>query len=162
MATALALYLYERRAGRDGLLVRVSLGFVVVQSAIGLGTSSATVYLAGPVVANAVWGAVFLGSAAVGRPVVGALACAWYPFRPAFRASAEFRRVYGLESVVWGFYLLARGVLRLAVLLHGGVGSFVIVTFLTGTPAMLGLLAWSVWYALRKFADVPGAAPATR
>ena len=149
---SLALYLYERRAGRDGLLVRITLAFVVVQAAVGLLTASATVYLAGPVVANAVWAGAFLGSAAVGRPLAGALACAWYPFSREFRQTARFKRVYGIESVVWGVFLLARAGLRLAAL-HHGVGSFVVVTFLTGTPTMLALLAWSIWFAIRKLAD---------
>src|SRR5213078_3272090 len=46
------IYLYERRAGRDALLVRLSLAFVIVQSAVGLAANSATVYLAQPVLAN--------------------------------------------------------------------------------------------------------------
>jgi len=150
---SLALYLHERRAGRDGLLVRIALAFVVVQGAIGLLSGSATVYLATPVVANAVWAAAFLASAAIGRPLAGMLACAWYPFQPAFRESARFKRVYGIESVVWGVYLLLRSALRLFALLHGGVGGFVVVTALTGTPVMLALVAWSVWYAIRKLSD---------
>jgi hypothetical protein len=44
--------------------------------------------------------------------------------------------------------------LRLAVLLHGGIGGFLLVTLLTGTPVMLLLLAWSVRYAIRGLADV--------
>ena len=150
---ALLLYALERRAGRDGLLVRLTLLFVAVQSVVGLLTASATVYLATPVVANAVWGLAFLGSAVAGRPLAGALACAWYPFPPAFRRTNQFKRVYGFESVVWGGYLLGRSGVRLLALLHGGVGSLVLVTSLTGTPAMLGLIAWSIWYAIRKLSD---------
>jgi hypothetical protein len=150
---SLLLYGYERRAGRDGLLVRLALLFIVIQSAVGLFTASATVYLATPVVAGAVWGVAFLGSAAAGRPLAGALACAWYPFPPEFRRTKQFKRVYGLESVVWGLYLLGRSGLRLLALLHGGVGALVIVGFVTGTPVMLGLLAWSIWYAIRKLSD---------
>jgi hypothetical protein len=149
-AVSVALYGFERRAGRDGLLVRLSLAFVVVQASIGLVSGSANVYLATPVVANAVWAAAFLGSAAIGRPLAGALACAWYPFPPEFRRTAAFKRVYGIESVVWGVYLLARSGLRLGALLRGGVGSFVVVTFATGTPVMLALVAWSIWFAIRK------------
>ena len=108
----------------------------MVQAAIGLVSGSPTVYLATPVVANAVWAAAFLASAAIGRPLAGMLACAWYPFQPAFRESARFKRVYGIESVVWGVYLLLRSALRLFALLHGGVGGFVVVTALTGTPVM--------------------------
>src|SRR5262249_41831613 len=93
-AASLAIYGYERAAGRDGLLVRLSLLFVVVQTAIGLLTHSAVAYLAAPVLVNAVWGLLFLGSVAIRRPLAGALACAWYPFSPEFRATDEFRRVY--------------------------------------------------------------------
>jgi hypothetical protein len=147
---SVVLYVYERASGRDGMLVRLSLAFVAVQSLVGVLSDSAVAYLATPVLANAAWGFLFLGSAAIGRPLAGVLACAWYPFGPEFRETAEFKRVYGVESVVWGVYLLARTALRLAVLLNGSVGTYVVVAFLTGTPTMLVLVAWSVWYAVRR------------
>ena len=134
VASALAsllIYLYERRAGRDGLLVRLSLGFVAVQSAIGLLSHSTTVYLAQPVLVAAVWGVVFLASVPLRRPLAGALACAWYPFPKPFRETPEFRRVFGIESVVWGSYFLGRSGLRLAMLLHGSLENFLVVTFVT-------------------------------
>jgi hypothetical protein len=164
VASALAsvlIYGYERRAGRDGLLVRLSLGFVAVQSVIGLASNSTTVYLAQPVLIAAAWGLAFLVSVPLGRPLAGALAGAWYPFPDWLRASERFKRVFGVESLAWGAYFLGRSLLRLAVLLHGGVGGFLLVTFVTGTPAMLLLLAWSVRYSLRRLADVePPAAAA--
>jgi len=159
-AVSAALYVHERRAGRDGLLVRLSLLFVVVQAGAGVLSDSAAVYLATPVLANAIWGAVFLGSAAVRRPLAGALACAWYPFPRAFRETDRFKRVYGVESVVWGLYLLGRSGLRLTALRHGGVGSFVVVSVLTGFPMMLALVAWSIRYSIRRFGEEPHAAPA--
>lgn len=152
-AVSMLVYAHERYAGRDGLMVRLSLAFVAVQTIVGLLSQSATVYLATPVVANAIWAVAFLGSAALRRPLAGAFACAWYPFPRDFRNTPKFKRVYGVESVVWGLYLLARSALRLAVLLHGSVTTFVVVVFLTGTPAMLGLVAWSIWYAIRQFSD---------
>jgi Protein of unknown function (DUF3159) len=151
-AASTLIFLYERRAGRDGLLVRLSLAFVAVQSAIGLAAHSATVYLAQPVIANAVWGLAFLVSAVMRRPLAGALACAWYPFPRSYRATDRFRAVYGVESVVWGLYLLARSGLRLAALLTGGVEGFIIVAILTGPPLMLALVAWSIHYAIRHLA----------
>jgi Protein of unknown function (DUF3159) len=147
---SVVLYVYERAAGREGMLVRLSLAFVAVQTLVGVLSHSAVVYLATPVLANAAWGFAFLGSAAVSRPLAGALACAWYPFPREFRETAEFKRVYGVESVVWGVYLLGRGALRLAALLQGTVGNYVVVAFLTGTPTMLLLLIWSIWYAIRE------------
>ena len=147
------IYLYERRAGRDALLVRISLGFVVVQSIVGLAANSATVYLAQPVLLAAAWGLAFLISIPLGRPLAGTLAGAWYPFPRWLNESAEFKRVYGVESVVWGAYFLARSALRLVVLLQGSLESFLLIVFLTGTPVMLLLLAWSIRYAIRGLAD---------
>jgi hypothetical protein len=156
VAAALAsvlIYLYERRAGRDALLVRISLGFVIVQSIVGLAANSTTVYLAQPVLLAAAWGLAFLLSIPLGRPLAGALACAWYPFPRWLKESADFKRVYGVESVVWGAYFLARSALRLVVLLQGSVESFLLIVFLTGTPVMLLLLAWSIRYAIRGLAE---------
>jgi Protein of unknown function (DUF3159) len=151
-AASIVVYALERRAGRDGLLVRLSLAFVAVQTVVGLISDSATAYLALPVLSTAVWGLAFLGSAAIRRPLAGALACAWYPFPREFRQSDAFKRVYGVESVVWGLYLLSRSALRLVVLLFAGVGGYLVVV-LTGTPLTIALLVWSVWYAVRRLAD---------
>ena len=148
VATAV-VYLFERREGRDGLVVRLSLAFVVVQSAIGLAAHSQTAYLAQPVLVNAVWGIAFLVSAAIGRPLAGALAGAWYSFPAAFRQSREFKRVYGVESIVWGIYFLARSGLRFGALLAGSLENFILVVFVTGPPMMLLLIAWSIRYSIR-------------
>ncbi len=156
VAAALAsvlIYVYERRAGRDALLVRISLGFVVVQSIVGLGANSATVYLAQPVLLAAAWGLAFWVSIPLGRPLAGALACAWYPFPRWLKESPDFKRVYAVESVVWGAYFLARSALRLVLLVEGSLETFLVVVFLTGTPVMLVLLAWSIRYAIRGLAD---------
>jgi hypothetical protein len=150
VAVSVLIYLYERRAGRDALLVRISLGFVLVQSAVGLLAHSTTVYLAQPVVATAIWGLAFLVSVPLGRPLAGALASAWYPFPSWARQTPEYKRVFGIESLVWGLYFLGRSALRLATLLNGSLENFLLVTFVTGTPVMLLLLAWSIRYSIRN------------
>jgi hypothetical protein len=157
---SVAIYVAERRAGRDGLLVRLSLGFVALQSAIGLISNSTTVYLAQPVLLTAAWGLAFLVSVLIGRPLAGALACAWYPFPRWFRETEPFKRVFGVESLVWGAYFFARSGIRLAALLQGSLENFLLVVFLTGTPAMLALMLWSIRYAMRGLADADPAPPA--
>jgi hypothetical protein len=152
---SILIYLYERHAGRDGLLVRISLGFVAVQSAVGLAADSTTVYLAQPVLIAAVWGLAFLISIPIGRPLAGALACAWYPFPRWFRQTDAYKRVFGVESLVWGAYFLGRSALRLAALLNGSLENFLLVSLVTGTPAMLLVLVWSIRYSIRNLADAP-------
>jgi len=159
-ALSFLIYLYERRAGRDGLLVRISLGFVLVQAAIGLLAHSATVYLAQPVLINAAWGVAFLVSTAIGRPLAGALACAWYPFPHWFRQTAPFKRVFGIQSLVWGSYFLARSAIRLIALLQGSLESFLAIVFLTGTPVMFLLIVWSIRHAMRNLDDADVEPPA--
>jgi uncharacterized membrane protein len=149
-AASVAIYLLERRAGRDALLVRLSLGFVIVQAVVGLVSHSTTVYLAQPVLLTAAWGLAFVVSVPLGRPLAGALACAWYPFPRWFRQTPSFKRVFGVESLVWGAYFFARSGIRLAALLHGSLESFLLIVFLTGTPAMLALMLWSIRYAMRR------------
>jgi hypothetical protein len=154
------IYLFERRAGRDALLVRLSLAFVLVQAVVGLVSDSTTVYLAQPVLVTAAWGLAFLVSVPLRRPLAGALACAWYPFPRWFRETEPFKRVFGVESLVWGGYFLARSGIRLAALLNGSLEDFLLIVFVTGTPAMLVLTVWSIRYAVRGLADTEPAPPA--
>jgi hypothetical protein len=124
---------------------------VVVKAVVGLVAHSATVYLAQPVVLSALWGVAYLVSVAIGRPLIGAFARAWYPFPPEFRSSAIYRREFGLQSIVWGIYCLLRAGLRLWALLASGVGGFLVVSIVTGTPFLMALVFWGLWHARRTF-----------
>jgi hypothetical protein len=167
-ATVLSLAIagWQIRASRGGALAVATAIFVVIQALVALAAHSATVYLAQPVVLSACWGFVYFASAIAGRPLIGVFANAWYPFPPAFRASAPYRREFGMQSVVWGVYCLGRAALRLAVLLGSGVGSFVLVSVVTGAPIFIALVFWGLWHARRTFtrlvvlADEASSAPA--
>jgi hypothetical protein len=150
-AVGIGLELYERRRGRGGALALVSVAFVVVQAVVGLLSDSAAVYLAQPVLVSAIWGLANIGSAIVGRPLAGVLADAWYPFPADVRQSRTYRRVFGVESIVWGVYLLARSGVRLLALARGSIDAFAAVQVATGVPFSIALVAWSVHYAVRGF-----------
>jgi intracellular septation protein A len=147
----LALAVLLLRRGRDIALIATGAVFVVIQAIVGLVSHSATVYLAQPVVLSTLWSVAYFASVAVGRPLIGVFANAWYPFPPWFRASAPYTREFGLQSIVWGVYCLARAALRLYVLLHSGVGGFVVVSLVTGFPFLFGLVFWGIWHARRVF-----------
>jgi intracellular septation protein A len=148
---ALAIEAYERKHGRRGALALVSAAFVVIQGVVGLIADSAVVYLAQPVIVSAAWGIAYLVSAAIGRPLIGVFADAWYPFPDFVKASHTYKRIFGFESVVWGVYLLARSGLRMLVLSTGSIGAFVGIQFVTGIPFVIALVLWSLWYATRGF-----------
>jgi len=56
-----------------------------------------------------------------------------------------------MQSPVWGAACLTRACLRLAALLGSCVGGFIVVSFATGAPLFVGLVAWGVWHARRTF-----------
>jgi hypothetical protein len=148
---SLAIAGWQIRAKRGGAVAVATAVFVLIQALVGLAAGSATVYLAQPVVLSACWAVAYFVSVLVGRPLIGVFASVWYPFPPAFRASAPFRREFALQSIVWGVYCLARAVLRLVVLLGSGIGSFVLVSVLTGSPIVVALILWGLWHARRAF-----------
>ncbi|HEY2777213.1 MAG TPA: DUF3159 domain-containing protein [Gaiellaceae bacterium] len=148
---SLALAGVLARRGRDVTLVALGAAFIVVQAVVGLAAHSTTVYLAQPVVLNALWGVACFASIMIRRPLIGLLAGAWYPFPPWFRASDAFRREFSVQSAVFGAFYLARAALRLWALLATGVGGFVVVSILTGSPFVLVLIGWGVSHARRSF-----------
>jgi len=148
---ALAIEVYEHRHGRRGTLALISVGFVVVQGVVGILANSAVVYLAQPVLVSAIWGIAFLVSVPIGRPLMGPFADAWYSFPDDVRASRTYRRIFGVESIVWGLYYLARSAIRMLALWKGGIGFFVVVQTLTGIPFTIALIVWSIRYAVRGF-----------
>jgi intracellular septation protein A len=153
-ALALALAWWQARRGRGGGLAVATAIFLVIQAAVALAADSASVYLAGSVVLSVCWGVAYLASVALGRPLVGIFANVWYPFEPEFRVGEEYRREFGMQSIVWGVYCLARAGLRLAALLGPGVGGFVVVSLLTGAPVIVALAFWGIWHARRSFGAV--------
>jgi hypothetical protein len=146
------------RRGRDVTLVAVGAVFVVIQAVVGLAAHSAIVYLAQPVVLSALWGIAYFVSVAIRRPLIGVFANAWYPFPAWFRASEPYRREFGMQSLVWGMYCLARAALRLWALLDAGVAGFVLVSAVTGTPLLIALVGWGIWHARRVFSRLDGSA----
>jgi intracellular septation protein A len=150
-AVGIGLEAYERKRGKAGALALVSAAFIIVQGLVGLLAHSAVVYLAQPVLVSAIWGVANVVSAIVGRPLAGMFADAWYPFPHAIRASRTYRHVFGIESIVWGLYLLARSGIRIVALTSGSIAAFAAVQLVTGVPVTVALVAWSVWYATRGF-----------
>jgi intracellular septation protein A len=153
----LALGVLLLRRGRDVTLIAIGAVFVVIQAVVGLVSHSATVYLAQPVVLSALWSLAYFGSVAIGRPLIGVFASAWYPFPAWFRASAPFKREFGMQSIVWGVYCLARAGLRLFVLLHSGVALFVVISLVTGFPFFFALVFWGIWHARVAFSRLDAA-----
>ena len=148
---AIALFAWERHRGRSGLGASLGLGMAFVQAIVGVLSGSAIGYLAPPVIANGLYGLVFVGSVVVGRPLAGVFAAETYPFPPEIRCSPLFRRVFSIVSLGWGLAFLARCAVRSVILLRGDVDVFILVNLATGLPLNAALMVWSFWYPLRAF-----------
>lgn len=149
--TSIAAWLYERRRQRPGLMARISLGIVLVQAGIGLLSGSEVAFFAPAVLVNLVYGLAFAVSALIGRPLAGTFATEMTDIPEEVRASATYRSTFGRISLAWGAYLVARAVLRFALLVAVGVDAFVATNLITGAPVMAALMTWSIWYGTRAF-----------
>lgn len=152
---ALIAFWWERRRGASGAMPAVGLGIAVIQALVGLAAGSATAYFAPAVIANGLYGLVFVGSVVIGKPLAGVLARESFPFPPRVRESDLFRAIFGRVSLAWGVFLLLRGAIRFFALVGGGVDAFVLISLLTGLPFTALLMSWSLWYPMRAFRRRP-------
>lgn len=150
-STGILLFLMERRHGRSGLLARLSLGFVLVQAAVGLISRSATLYFMQPVILDLVLAAIFLGSTVFRHPLIGATARDAYPFPPEVAESATFGRIFGRVSLMWGGYFLVRATVRLLAVSTGNIETILVVNVFSDAPPVIALLVFSVWYSVHGF-----------
>jgi hypothetical protein len=150
VAVGLLLYGYERRHGRPGLVVRLALGLVLVRAGVGVITGSTSTYLGQEIAIDGLLATLFLGSVAIGRPVTELFAREILPVPGSVRASPEYRGMFGLVGVVWGAYFLARGAVRLAAFLTLSKDAYLAVVAVSDVPFLLAVLAWSVWFAVRR------------
>jgi len=108
--------------------------------------------------ATGVMGAVFLGSAIIGRPLIYELARAGLKRRSsdaladfeARRADAPFRRTMMVMTVVWGVGLLADVAIGAGLIFLLSVREYLIVGPVAGYIMTGGLSAWTFLYARQK------------
>lgn len=103
-------------------------------------------------------GLVFLGSAAIGRPLIYHLARAGLRRRSgaeleafeALRDNARFRRTMKLMTLVWGFGLLVDAGLAIALVFALPIATYLLVSPVLSSAVMGGLVLWTAWYARRQ------------
>lgn len=150
VSVGVLLYLYERRQGRPGLVVRLSLGLVLLRACVGLATGSTDTYLAQEIAIDCLLTSLFLGSVAIGRPVTELFAREIFPVPDAIRTAPEYRAMFRTITLVWGAYFLLRGCVRLAAFLTLSKDGYIAVVAGSDVPFLLGVLAWSVWFSARR------------
>jgi intracellular septation protein A len=153
--TAGVLYGYERRRGRPGMVVRLSLGLVLIRAVVGIVTGSAATYLGQEIAIDTLLAGAFLGSLAANRPLTELFAAEVYPLPEALREHPAVRRTHRVITLAWGLYFLTRACVRLLAFVTLTKSAYVLVVALSDVPFLLALLAWSVWYAPRRLQREP-------
>jgi hypothetical protein len=148
--SALVFVWHLRRTAAADVFSATTFGFACVKAAAGIATQNTLLYLAWPSLENLVYGTAFFGSAVLGRPLLALYAQRLYPIPPYVRASGEFRRAFLIVSAAWlcghGF----RAVLRLWLLTHLPLETYLIADTVAGWPVNASLVAFSTWFPLRE------------
>jgi hypothetical protein len=153
------VFVYERRQGRPGVVVRIALVLVAVRASVGLSSGSATVYLAQEIGIDILLGCTVLASLAAGRPFASWFVDEIVPLPQELRDSETFGQAMRTITAVWGAYFLGRALVRLTALLTLSTESFALVIALSDAPFLIALLAWSVYYPSRAIRESPLWAP---
>jgi hypothetical protein len=103
-------------------------------------------------------GLLFLGSAAIGKPLIYQLARATVQRKSASEAAAFeslqdnvfFRRTMMLMTLVWGLGLIAQTALACVLVFHMSIAEYLIVAPIVGYGSMAALALWTFWYGRRQ------------
>ncbi|MCB0963711.1 MAG: hypothetical protein KDA98_10490 [Acidimicrobiales bacterium] len=137
----------------SGVLVLASVG-VTVRTALAVASGSSFVYFLQPIIGTVVTGAVFLGSLAVGRPLIAKLAHDFWPITP---EQADRPRVIGLMrglTVLWAGVNLATATTAFVLLSTLPMATFVAAKQASGLAitctAIVITVAWSHRVAVQE------------
>jgi hypothetical protein len=145
-----------RRTGTLDVFSATTFVFACIKATAGLVSQNLTLYLAWPSLENLIYGTVFLGSAMLGRPVLGLYAQRLYPIPRLVRQTRLFQRAFLVVSVAWFIGHGLRGLMRLGLVslyqqdilpLH----VYLIIDYVGGWPITVPLVAFTAWYPIRQF-----------
>ncbi|MGH3412201.1 MAG: hypothetical protein ACRDPH_03875 [Marmoricola sp.] len=133
----------------------LAVGSLVGRTAIALALSSVYVYLLQPVAASVLMAVLFIGSAAIGRPVTARLAQDFVKLPAQLLADVRVRRMFTEVALLWGVSRLADAGLSLGSLHWGldvGVLSRGTLSIVLTIASILGCAVWG-WRRLHR---IPG------
>jgi hypothetical protein len=152
---------FARHRRVDVLSIFVLLGIVLSLLAFIGGGGAKFLQLREKLV-TVIFAVIFLGSAAIGKPLIYELAragmkrnndAAELEHFEKVRNDPGFRRTMMTMTLVWGFGLLADALLSIALVYTLSIKQYLIVSPIIGYAAMGSLALWSFWYARKKRAQ---------
>jgi hypothetical protein len=147
---------FARKRRIDAVSMMVLAGIVLSLLAFFGGGSARFLQLRENLVTSLI-GLVFLGSAAIGHPLIYQLALAGKLRTSAaeaerfeaLRSKQRFRRAMTVMTLVWGFGLLAQTVVACVLVFRISIRHYLIVSPILGYGMMGGLALWNLWYVKR-------------
>jgi hypothetical protein len=144
---------FARKRRLDAVSILVLAGIVLSLLAFFGGGSARFLQLRENLVTGLI-GLVFLGSAAIGRPLIYQLARAGKlresPAEAArfesLRDKQQFRHGMTIMTLVWGFGLLAQTTVACLLVFRMSIRHYLIVSPIFGYGTMGGLALWTFWY----------------
>jgi hypothetical protein len=147
---------FARKRRLDALSLIVLAGIALSLLAFAGGGSVKFLQLRENLVSGLI-GLVFLGSAAIGKPLIYQLARATIMRRSAaeaatfeaMRDNVQFRRVMMLMTLVWGFGLVTHTAVACALVFALTIRDYLLVSPVVGYGTMGLLTLWTFWYSRR-------------
>jgi hypothetical protein len=144
---------FARKRRVDAVSILVLAGIVLSLLAFFGGGSARFLQLRENLVTGLI-GLVFLGSAAIGRPLIYQLARAGKLRKSqaeaeqfeALRSKQHFRRGMTVMTLVWGFGLLVQTMVACLLVFRLSIRHYLIVSPIIGYGTMGGLALWTFWY----------------
>jgi hypothetical protein len=154
---AWSLFEFARKRRVDALSMLVLAGIALSLLAFIGGGGARFLQLREKLV-TALIGLVFLGSAAIGRPLIFELARANLRRRnptslesfEGMRDNVYFRRTMMVMTLVWGFGLIAEAAVAVLLVLNLSIRNYLLVSPVVGYSFVGILTLWTWWYAQRQ------------
>lgn len=157
VASAVVFYL-NRNARLIGALAAFGFAVVTVSAIFGLIWDSEKAYLASGPVADFLFVPLYLGSIAIGKPLIGGITRELFPAYA--RLIPVNAPVFRWLSLAWAGYDIFHGALRVYLLAEMSTGQYIIWSRVLSWPFTAALIGLTIWAVMRASRQAEGDGPA--
>jgi hypothetical protein len=130
------------------ILLLATLG-LTVRTSVGIISGSTFAYFIQPVATTVALAAVFLGSVAIGRPVIARLAHDFCPIAPEVAARPAVLRLFGGLTMLWAGVHVVTAAITFGMLVSMPVATFVAFKTVACLAVTIGAIVITILWALR-------------
>ena len=131
-------------------LLLVGVVLMTARGVIGLATGSVFLYFLQPSLGNFAIGALFLGTVAIGRPLVARLAGEFCGFPAEVVKHQRLRTFFRQVSLIWAFVFCVNGAVAIWMLVSVPIGQYLLLSTSSSTGVILLGIGTSLWLFRRS------------